>query len=170
MILDATCGGRMMWFQKDHEDVVYCDRRIEPNGTIPDRPNFNVLPDVVADFRGDLPFRDSEFDMVVFDPPQRANACLFTITAKKFGSLDPQGWEDDLHRGFVECFRVLRPGGFLIFKWSEVSFKVSDVLKLCPVDPMFGHTTGKNGGTKWICFRKNISKQQAPRRDHERTA
>lgn len=28
-ILDATCGGRMMWFNKDHPNAVYADQRRE---------------------------------------------------------------------------------------------------------------------------------------------
>lgn len=30
------------------------------------------------------------------------------------------GWRQDIRQGFEECFRVLKPYGTLIFKWSEV--------------------------------------------------
>jgi hypothetical protein len=33
-ILDATCGGRMMWFNKNHPQSVYMDRRIVDRGEI----------------------------------------------------------------------------------------------------------------------------------------
>ena len=28
-ILDVTCGMRGIWFNKNHPDVIYCDRRKE---------------------------------------------------------------------------------------------------------------------------------------------
>lgn len=42
------------------------------------------------------------------------------------------GWQDIIRKGFSECFRVLMPGGFLIFKWNETDIRVSEILKLTP--------------------------------------
>jgi hypothetical protein len=36
----------------------------------------------------------------------------------KYGILTDE-WRDDLCKGFAECFRALKPGQFLIFKWNE---------------------------------------------------
>ncbi|WP_315403017.1 hypothetical protein [Hoylesella saccharolytica] len=50
---------------------------------------------------------------------------------------------------------VLKPGGFLIFKWNETDIKVTEILKLTPERPVFGHISGKRANTHWICFMKN---------------
>lgn len=52
-ILDATCGSRMIWFNKQHQDVVYMDNR-QLSTTLCDGRVLNINPDVVADFR-DMP-------------------------------------------------------------------------------------------------------------------
>lgn len=55
----------------------------------------------------------------------------------KYGALYSD-WRDMLAKGFKECFRVLKPGGFLIFKWNETDIKVSEVLKLTPENQYSG--------------------------------
>lgn len=49
-ILDACCGGRMFWFNKQNKSAVFMDIRTEThelsNGT-----TLVVDPDVIADFR-----------------------------------------------------------------------------------------------------------------------
>ena len=72
----------------------------------------------------------------------------------KYGALQNKGWQKMLKEGFAECFRVLNPGGFLIFKWNETDIKVSEILKLTPYKPIFGHISGKRANTHWICFMK----------------
>ena len=71
----------------------------------------------------------------------------------KYGHLNGD-WKDNIRKGFAECFRVLKHGGFLIFKWNETDIKVSEILKLTPVKPIFGHISGKRANTHWICFMK----------------
>lgn len=58
------------------------------------------------------------------------------------------------HRGFAECFRVLRPDGTLIFKWNEHEIPVSQILALTPHKPLFGQRCGKTAKTHWIVFMK----------------
>lgn len=71
-ILDVTCGGRSIWFNKNHPLALYCDRREEEwekeFGTQKSTRHIKVHPDMLCDFR-QLPFEDNTFNLVVFDPP-----------------------------------------------------------------------------------------------------
>ena len=133
-ILDACCGGKMFWFDKDDSRVLFQDIRCT-DMTLCDGRKFSVKPDVVADFTS-MPYPDNSFRMVVFDPPH----LKYTGSKKeaqnwqmqKYGWLPAHGWQDILRKGFAECFRVLMPGGFLIFKWNETNIRVSEILKLTP--------------------------------------
>lgn len=66
-ILDACCGGRMFWFDKENPLVVFSDIRQDEFILCDGRP-FKVEPDIIADFRN-LPFPDGHFRLVVLDPP-----------------------------------------------------------------------------------------------------
>ena len=101
-----------------------------------------------------LKFADNTFSLVAFDPPHLIRAGENSWLGLKYGTLD-HDWEQKLRRGFSECFRVLRQNGVLIFKWSEVQIKTSEILKLTPYKPLFGHQSGKRSGTHWICFLKD---------------
>ena len=48
----------------------------------------------------------------------------------------------------------------MIFKWNETDIKVSEVLKLTPEKPIFGHISGKRSNTHWICFMKDYIKEE----------
>lgn len=93
----------------------------------------------------------ASFRMVVFDPPHLLRAGESSWLAQKYGKLNKETWRDDLKQGFNECFRVLEPGGFLIFKWNEDQVKVTEVARLFPVQPLFGQRGGK---THWLVFMK----------------
>ncbi len=154
-ILDVCCGGRMFYFNKRDPRVVFCDIRREKT-TLCDGRVFEVTPDVQCDFTN-IPFPNSSFRMVVFDPPH----LLLNAKSKptgyqhiKYGSLN-SSWKDTLASGFRECFRVLEPNGILIFKWSDIDIKVSEILKLTPEQPVFGNRCGKANKTHWICFVKS---------------
>ena len=135
-ILDATAGGRMLWQDKSHPRALYVDRRQEPPGTIPIRPNWSVQPDVVASFTA-LPFADGSFKMVIFDPPH-----IVRLTPSKgymrtkYGELGAD-WKETLRAGFTECWRVLAVHGTLVFKWAGADVPAAEVLRLLPVDPLF---------------------------------
>ena len=149
-VLDATAGGRMMWFNPADPRAVFIDQRSETH-TLCDGRTFHVTPDVLADFR-ELPFDDDTFYLVVFDPPHLDNVGKNSWLAAKYGRLLPS-WQDDIQAGFEECFRVLKPNGTMIFKWSEVQIPLADVLALTPHKPLFGHT-GTNPSTYWMTFMK----------------
>lgn len=154
VILDACCGGRMFWFNKQHPNALFVDHRECPPGHLSQRPNHSIDPDEVVDFRS-MPFVDGAFRLVVFDPPHslKRNGTE-GIIAKKYGSLDRGNWMDDLRRGFAECWRVLMPYGVLVFKWSSAEIPLKDVLACFSVAPLFGHTTNAKGNTHWCCFMK----------------
>lgn len=156
-ILDACCGGKMFYFDKNDPRVLYMDCR-ELNTTLCDGRQFKVKPDVIGDFT-EMEFPDESFRMVVFDPPH----LKYTGSKKeaqnwqmvKYGYLPSHGWQNILRKGFAECFRVLETHGFLIFKWNETDIKVSEILRLTPYKPIFGHISGKRANTHWICFTKD---------------
>lgn len=147
-ILDACCGSRMFWFDKQNSLTTYMDIRQEyeelETGHV-----INVDPDVIGDFR-DMPFEDNEFDLVVFDPPHLIHAGESSWLAKKYGRLD-ELWPEDIRQGFAECMRVLRPSGTLIFKWNEDQIPLSDVLEAIGEQPLFGNKRSK---THWLVFMK----------------
>ena len=145
MILDATSGGRMMWFDKDPEGVLFVDRRVVPPGSIVQQPLWSVNPDVKADNRS-LPYKDNSFELVVFDPPH-TTISEDSIIGTKYGKLT------DLHEvvaGINECLRV--SNGFVVFKWAETEFPLSAILEHVTHLPLFGHTTAKSGLTMWVMF------------------
>jgi SAM-dependent methyltransferase len=111
-----------------------------------------VDPDYVADFKA-LPFNDCQFALGVFDPPHFARNGASGWMAKKYGTLGGD-WREELHRGFQECFRVLRPSGTLIFKWCDDEIPLSQILALTPEKPLFGHKSGKQQKTHWVAFMK----------------
>ena len=147
-ILDATCGSRMIWFDKENPDVVYMDNR-ELTDILCDGRVLNINPNIVADFR-DMPFEDNTFYLVVFDPPHLIKAGKNSWLAKKYGVLS-QNWKQDIAQGFRECMRVLKPNGILIFKWNEEQVKLSEVLKAIDYKPLFGNRRSK---THWLVFMK----------------
>lgn len=150
-ILDACCGSRMMWFDKQEERTIYCDKRRETH-ILCDGRELSIDPDVQLDFT-QMPFADESFSLVVFDPPHLKDLGENTWLAQKYGKLLPT-WEDDIKEGFNECMRVLKKNGVLIFKWNEHQIKVNDILKLIDFKPLFGHPTAKHGKTIWITFMK----------------
>ncbi|WP_237133764.1 class I SAM-dependent methyltransferase [Pseudohongiella sp. O18] len=159
IILDPCCGSKMMWFNKHHPDVVFGDKRHE-SLTVTDRSHGRadgtralcIEPDALMDFRA-LPYPDSTFHLVAFDPPHLLRAGPRSWLAAKYGKLSTD-WRDDLRQGFAECFRVLKPNGTLVFKWNETQIKLREVLELAPQQPLFGNTAGKKNGTHWIVFMK----------------
>lgn len=158
-VIDPCCGSRMMWLDHQHPDVVFGDRRREVL-TVTDRSHgrtdgmrtLRIEPDVLLDFRA-LPYQDGAFKLVAFDPPHLVRAGPKSWLAAKYGKLGDD-WRDDLRRGFSECFRVLAQDGVLVFKWNETQVRVSEVLALTPVNPLFGHVSGRKGLTHWLVFMK----------------
>jgi SAM-dependent methyltransferase len=159
-VLDACCGTRMMWFDKQDVRALYIDNRegirIVDNGmtaATKGRKPREVRPDQIADFTK-LPFPPETFWHVVFDPPHlKARENPDSVLRFNYGQLN-DAWRDDLRLGFAECFRVLRPHGTLIFKWCESQIPLREVLALTPEKPLYGHRSGKKAQTHWVAFMK----------------
>lgn len=151
-ILDVACGSKMFWFDKHNPDVEFCDKRVVPYHEYYTKRYIEIAPDTVCDFT-ELPFEDEQFKLVVFDPPHLTWAGDTSWIALKYGCLKGD-WKEMLRKGFSEYFRVLDSNGVLIFKWSEVQIPLRDILPLSPFPPLFGHRSGKNMNTHWLCFMK----------------
>lgn len=150
-ILDACCGSKMFWFDKENEDVLFADIRTESH-VLCDGRALEIKPDIEMDFR-DMPIPDNTFKLVVFDPPHLNNLGQSSWMAKKYGVLNPT-WKEDLKQGFDECMRVLDVNGVLIFKWNETQITVSAILEIIGHKPLFGHKSGKQMNTHWMTFIK----------------
>src|SRR3990167_4928561 len=98
-ILDACCGGTMMWFNKNHPNTIYVDNRITNKGYVDGKPNFEVKPDFIMDFKN-LKFKDKSFKLVFFDPPhvfaRENNKSTFI---KCFSRLDKETWKNEIKKG-----------------------------------------------------------------------
>jgi len=156
-VLDACCGSRMFWFDRQDDRAVFADKRRETHelkdkSSKGGRRTLTVNPDVLADFTA-LPWPDGSFAMVVFDPPHLLRAGEKGWQAKKYGKL-PTDWKNMIRAGFSECFRVLKNEGTLIFKWNEHEIPVSQILKLTSERPLIGQRCGKTAKTHWLVFMK----------------
>lgn len=149
-VLDPACGGRMFWFDKSDDRVLFGDVRDE-SWELCDGRRFDVKPDMLMDYR-DLPFPDGTFRMVVLDPPHLRNAGETSYMAQKYGCLDQETWKADLKTMFSECFRVLKEHGVLIFKWNETQIPVSQILKLTAHKPLFGNKQPNRTGNTLDCL------------------
>lgn len=153
-ILDACCGSKMMWFDKENPNVLFADKRTETH-TLCDGRVLKIQPDIEIDFTN-MPFENESFSLVVFDPPHLNKLGKKSWMAKKYGVLLPT-WETDIKAGFDECMRVLKPNGTLIFKWNENQIKINKIIEVIGQKPLFGHPSGKHGQTIWMTFFKGVA-------------
>ena len=166
-ILDATCGTRSIWFQKNHPCVIFMDKRKEKIYTKSKGTKFRnsriikVNPNMLAKWEN-LPFEDNSFDMIVFDPPHKIEnrGIKMAKLHHQYGRLYRDNWNVVLKDGIKELFRVMKKEGVFVFKWCESDKSLSDVLKYFPYKPLFGTRTGQANKNHWIVFIKyNINKK-----------
>jgi len=152
-ILDACCGAKYMWDDKNHPNAIYIDNR-KGKEKITNRGEININPNIVMDFRK-MEFPNNRFKLVVFDPPHMF--CGHTGNfGKTYGSLNKDTWQEDIKKGFNECWRVLENYGILIFKWNEYNISYKEVLAIINKEPLFKQTMSGAGKSKtyWFCFMK----------------
>ncbi len=154
-ILDPCCSVKAMWKNKNHPNVVFGDIREEECGFMGYGRKEGINPNIIMDFRK-MPFPDKSFKLVVFEPPHLSKLGKTSLFRKKFGCLNAETWQDDLKRGFKECWRVLDDYGVLEFKWSNSEIPFKKALKLIEHEPLFYNTTNYKATsvTKWFCFMK----------------
>ena len=156
-ILDACCGVKYMWTNKNHPNTIYIDIRKEDKGFIPfkNTQKLSVKPDYVMDFR-QMDFPNNSFKLIVFEPPHLSILGKTSKFRKIYGCLEAETWQSDLKQAFNECWRVLQDYGVLIFKWSNSEIPFEKVIKLAPDKPLFYNTTNYKATsvTKWFTFMK----------------
>jgi hypothetical protein len=153
IVLDPASAMRSFYFDKQDPRVLFGDIREDETHTFTNGQTIKVKPDMVMDFRS-LPFADESFTHVIFDPPHLTGLAESSWMRKKYGVLNKETWREDITAGFSECFRVLRAGGTLVFKWNEFSIPVKTILELAKHKPVVGHPSGKRSQTHWILFIK----------------
>ncbi len=166
-ILDATCGFKGIWYQKNHPFVTFMDKRkgsfehlkTNPNYKLKNNRRVVVNPDVVSEWK-DAPFPNNHFDMIVFDPPHiviERGKKPPAMASNCYGYLYRDDWRKVLSEGIKKLFDILKPNGVFVLKWCENSIKVDEVIKLCPYPPLFGSNTKSKGHTSnfWILFIKH---------------
>lgn len=156
-ILDACCGGRHWWWDKEHPLAVYMDQRVAPPGSVDVRPGWEVAPDVVGDFRA-MPFDSAAFRLVLFDPPHIVREEPSGYIAMKFGALHPDTEQDDLRRGLAECWRVLAPGGTLVVKWAG---ELARIRPHFPSEPIVGTRSLRGLHPRWFVLYKPLEIEAA---------
>jgi 23S rRNA G2069 N7-methylase RlmK/C1962 C5-methylase RlmI len=116
----------MMWFNKHHPNALYLDLKPE------------CEPDIIGDFRELREFPNESFRLIVFDPPHLIKSDKYPVSrmVRKFGGLNADTWRDDLKKGFLELWRLLKPYGILITKWSNFQISSDEFLKMAPVEPL----------------------------------
>lgn len=147
-IIDVCCGSRMFHFDKNNPNVVFMDKR-QHEETLCDGRTLKVNPNIVADFKK-IPFEDNSFSLVIFDPPHLLKVGEKSWLCKKYGKL-PRDWRNEIGQGFKECFRILKPNGTLIFKWSTRDITLKQILDVIEIRPIIFH---KNNNTFFLVFFK----------------
>lgn len=145
-ILDATCGKRGIWFDKEFRDAVYIDVRPE------------VEPQIIMDCTRTT-FREKEFDLIVFDPPH-VNVGANSDMTKSYGHFTSQQIRELIQGADLEFCRILKDEGFLLFKWNDHDQKLQRMLELMPhFKALFGQKTSERSlhasVTSWVCLIKN---------------
>lgn len=151
-ILDATAGYRSMWFDAHKPGVIFCDIRPE------------VSPDILCDIKS-LPFKDECFDLIVFDPPHHGTG-QHSWLVDQYGHFTNADIRVLLNAVFAEFHRVIKPSGYLMFKWATHDIKLSDALRFATqhFEPLFGNKVSMRSKhastTYWVCLRPYYSSCQ----------
>jgi hypothetical protein len=183
MILDAGCGNRIMWEQKNNPDIIFIDIEKE----LQRKPN--IFASNIA-----LPFTNEMFDSVFFDPPFKWNCDdhqFFSFpNREKLHKMYPDIRPDTcppsyygidryktrselvnyIYRAEKELYRILKPDGMLWVRWCEmVNMTHHQVLaifqnwRICLTHEI-GSSKRVTGETNsyWFMLMKNLINYQQP--------
>lgn len=147
VILDACCGGRHWWFDKNQKNTIYMDIREVEKGYIELQPNWSVKPDLIGDYTN-MPFDDESFHLIAWDIPHilKQNE---GIMCKKYGYLG-KNWFNNCKKGFDEIMRVLKPYGTMVLKFNDLNIKINDLLDCFSLKPLFGTVTKKGANNTYF--------------------
>jgi len=134
MILDACCGTKIMYHGREKiigDELISIDIRKEEETIIGTRKGNikrirNVKPTVMADMKH-LPFKDSVFKAVIFDPPF-LDLSLGRFFRNMYGSWTKKETIQHLRAVNIEFKRVLEPEGMLLLKVFRKNFQLYEVL------------------------------------------
>lgn len=143
-ILDLTSGNRAVWFNKNHPEAIYLDKRSEVNPTIV--CDSGRIPDSAG----------SGFDLVCFDPPHM-NCGPNSNMSKVYGYHTTAEILEFVTKAASEAHRLSKSNALMAFKWNSHDIKLERVLKLMPQwEPLFGHLTkdGPRSQTYWVMLRR----------------
>lgn len=143
----------MFYFDKNNPAVDFRDKR-KLHTTLCDGRTLDVSPDTIGDVTC-IDAADDTYYLVIFDPPHLDKGSETGWQVQKYGKL-PKEWKEWMTKAFAECWRVLRPGGTLIFKWYEYHISIKEVLKCAPAKPLLGNRKPKNSKTHWMVFFKDL--------------
>lgn len=142
----------MFYYDKESNAVMFGDIR-ELHTKLCDGRELHIQPDKLMDVTDMKEIEDNTFNCVIFDPPHLVQVGEKSWLAQKYGHL-PLLWEAWMNKAFAECFRVLKPGGMLLFKWNEEDISHNAVMRCAlPYKPIAGDRTGK---TRWMFFCKYL--------------
>ena len=128
--LDACCGYRHMWKNKNTSNVIFIDIKRE------------VKPTIVASAKH-LPFRDKIFDKIYCDPPHIIRSDTKNMKlgqthsdfAKMYGSWKNRSeWIAFVGRTNIEFKRILKDNGILWYKITSGGWQNVDILDLNYMD------------------------------------
>ena len=135
----------MFYHDKESDAVMFSDIR-ELHTKLCDGRELHIQPDKIIDVTNMENIADEAFSYIIFDPPHLVKVGESSWLAQKYGQL-PVLWEEWMTKAFAECFRVLKPGGMLLFKWSDEDIPHKNVLRCAlPYLPLAGDKQGK---TRW---------------------
>jgi SAM-dependent methyltransferase len=109
-----------------------------------------------------MPFDDDTFQLVLFDPPHVVQETVSGASELilRYGAYAAANEQEEIGMGFSECWRVLAPGGTLVFKWAG---SLERVERHFPCDPVVGSRAPTQGrktglGTRWFIFYKPLTR------------
>jgi hypothetical protein len=143
-ILDLSAGKRAVWFNKNHPDAVYLDKRSEVN------------PTLVCDTREIPAAAGSGYGLICWDPPHM-NCGPHSNMSKVYGYHTTAEILEVIERTGREAHRVSVPGALMALKWNTHDIKLPRVFNLLQNwEPLFGHLTkdGPRSQTYWVMLRR----------------